>query len=401
MNLLPKPSSVEVPLRNTRIQKLQQMMAKDKVGAALYATSANMQYFLGDGSFFWHHSEETASGLTAEDSNPHGNFLNRPDCIFFIPVNDEPILFLTYDKCDAMRHLNIRKIPGFFTMLGASIKPFIKGKKRVALGESCNRALKKMVLGADNTIEITDAENYGEKLRVIKDSDELNKLRKVAEFTDYSMGLVAKALQPGITPKQVKELIAAIALSAGAQGLSFNPAAIFVQSGAPGSEELFNYPEDEPLKEGTSIGFDYGFILDGYASDYGRSFYCGKNEKARGAYKALQEAQLHLLEKIKPGEPLNNTFDILYDKLETRNLGKYLRRAEPGLIMGHQIGIEVHERPWLRADSQGVFEPGMVLCVEPKIMWPGLCYLRCEDMVHVTETGCEVLTKFDRDYFEL
>ena len=94
-------------------------------------------------------------------------------------------------------------------------------------------------------------------------------------------------------------------------------------------------------------------------------------------------------------------FDVLYDKLETRSLGKYLRKAEPCLIMGHQIGIEVHERPWLRADVQGVFEPGMVICVEPKIMWPGLCYLRCEDMVLVTENGCESLTKFDRDYFEL
>ena len=388
-------------IMNTRIQKLRQMMVKDGVSVALYATSANMQYFLGDGSFFWHHSAETAGGLSAENWHSNGHFLNKPDCVLYITPDDDPILFLTYDKCDAMRHLGIKKIPCFFQMMGAVLKPFLKGKKRVALGESCHQALKKMVLDADNTTEVTDAENYGEKLRVIKDADEINKLRKAAEFTDYAMGLVAKALQPGITPKQVKDLIAAIALASGAQGLSFCPAAIFVKSGAPGSEELFTYPENEPLKEGTSIGFDFGYVLDGYVSDYGRSFYCGKNDQARNAYNALQEAQLHLFGKIKPGEPINNTFDILYDKLETKGFGKYLRRADDCLIMVHQIGIEVHERPWLRSDAKAVFEPGMVLCVEPKIMWPGLCYLRCEDMVLVTENGCESLTKFDRDYFEL
>ena len=384
-----------------RVRKLQGLLAKDGVGAALYATSANMQYFLDDGAYFWHHSAETGSGLAADEDNRDGHFLNRPDCILYIPADDEPILFLTYDRHDSMRHVDVKKVPGFFPMLGTLLGPYLKGKKRVAVGESCNKSLTKMVHDADNTIEIGDAENYGERLRLIKDAGEVAKLRKVAEFTDYAMGVVAQALGPGITPREVRELIAAIALSHGLQGISFSPAVICVQSGAPGSEELFNFPEDQPVKEGTAIGFDYGYVLDGYVSDYGRSFYIGKNPQARDAYAALHEAQLHLLDKIKPGEPLNMCFDILYSKLETRGLGKYLRRAEDCLIMGHQIGIEVHERPWLRADAKGVFEPGMVMCIEPKIMWPGLCYLRCEDMVYVTENGCESLTKFDRNRFEL
>jgi Xaa-Pro aminopeptidase len=295
----------------------------------------------------------------------------------------------------------MKKVPSFFPMIGTMLKPYLKGKKRVAVGECCVRALTGMVRNADSGIEVSDAENYGERLRVIKDAGEVDKLRRVAEFTDYAMGIVAKALKPGITPAEVRELIAAIALTHGLQGISFSPAVICVQSGAPGSQELFNYPDDEPIKEGTAIGFDYGYVLNGYVSDYGRSFYVGRNQQAKDAYKALHEAQLHLLDKIKPGEPLNMCFDVLYDKLETRSMGKYLRKAEDCLIMGHQIGIEVHERPWLRADVQGVFEPGMVMCVEPKIMWPGLCYLRCEDMVLVTEKGCEPLTKFDRDLFEL
>ena len=110
---------------------------------------------------------------------------------------------------------------------------------------------------------------------------------------------------------------------------------------------------------------------------------------------------MHLLDTIKPGEPINICYDVAYQKLESRGLGKYLRRAEDCLIMGHQIGIDQHERPWLRADIEGVFQPGMVFCLEPKIMWPGLCYQRMEDMVLVTETGCESLTTFDRSRFYL
>jgi len=390
-------------IQNGRIQKLQAMMAKDGVDAVLYATSGNMQYFLGDGAYYWHRTSETGGGLSPDDPDggKDGHVLNKPDCVLYIPADNEPTLFLSYDKLDVMRYLPVKQVPSYFAMIRNKLMPYIKGKKRIAVGESCVGALKSMIQFTDNTIEITDGENYGEKLRVIKDAGEIAKIRRVAAFTDNAMGIVAKALKPGITPAEVRELIAAVGLSAGAQSISFGAAVICVESGKPGSEELFSYPDDKPIEEGTAIGFDYGYVLDGYVSDYGRSFYVGRNEQARQAYNALHEAQLHLLDKIKPGMPLNMCYDVLFDKLETRSLGKYLRKAEPCLIMGHQIGIDIHERPWLRGDVQGVFEPGMTVCVEPKIMWPGLCYLRCEDMVLVTETGCESLTKFDRNHFEL
>jgi len=385
----------------TRIQKLQQLMAKDSVDAVFYATSGNMQYFLGDGSYFWQRTRETNGGKTAAEWHMNSHFLNKPDCILYIPADGEPELFLTYEKLDAMRHIAIKKIPSYFAMLSYAMQRVLSGKNHIAVGESCHRELSIMVGSIDSSIEISDAEQYGEKLRLIKDEGEIEKLRAVAEFTDMSMGIVASALLPGVTPRQVKELIAAIALSHGTQGIAFEPAVIMVRSGAPGSEKLFSYPLDEPLQEGTSITFDYGYVLDGYCSDYGRAFYCGKNDQVRDAYLALEEAQLHLMDRIKPGEPVSFCYEEAHMKLETHGLGKYLRRAEDYLIMGHQIGIDQHERPWLRADEDAVFQPGMVFCLEPKIMWPGQCYLRMEDMVLVTENGCESLTKFDRSRFYL
>ena len=387
---------------NDRILKLQKMMASDNVDAALYATSGSMQYFLGDGSYLWHRTRDSGGGKSAEEWYVDCHFLNRPDCILYIPADGEPVLFLTYDKCDAMRHFTIKKTPCFSPMMGDVLKPVVKGKKRVACGESCNKELVRITLEADNGIEVTNAERYAEKLRLIKEAGEIEKLRRAAEFTDNAMGIIASALKPGITPRQVRELIAAIALKNGLQGISFCPAAIFVRQGDPSSNEIFGFPDDEPLTEGTSIGFDYGFTVDGYSSDYGRSFYCGKNEKAKDAYKALHEAQLFLLGEIRPGKPMDMCFNTVYKKLDDiGGFGKYLRRAGDCEIMGHQIGIDVHERPWLRCDEKACFQPGMVMCIEPKIWWPGLCYLRVEDMVLITENGGEPLTKFDRDYFEL
>jgi len=385
---------------NKRILELQEMMETDKVDAVLYATSGNMQYFLGDDKYFWQRTTDTGGGKTAADWHMDGHFLNKPDCCLYVPADGEPALFLTHNKYEDMRHIDIGKVPCYFPMMGSALKNVLKGKKRVACGESCNRELRRMVLEADSTIETVDAEGYGEKLRVIKDADELAKLRRAAEFTDCAMGMVVKALQPGVTPGEVRGLIANIALSHGTQGLSFDPAAIYVPLGAP-VEETFNYPNDAPLKEGTAIGFDFGYVLDGYCSDYGRSFYCGRNERAKDAYKALNEAQLYFIDQIKPGKALNMCFDAMYKKLENSGFAKYLRRAGDFQIMGHQIGIDVHERPWLRSDEESIFLPGMVMCVEPKIWWPGVCYLRVEDMVHVTENGCELLTQFDREYFWL
>jgi Xaa-Pro aminopeptidase len=69
--------------------------------------------------------------------------------------------------------------------------------------------------------------------------------------------------------------------------------------------------------------------------------------------------------------------------------------------MGHQIGINVHEQPWINKDEMEPLKAGMVMCLEPKIWLPGECYVRVEDMVLITETGAESLTKYSRTEFEI
>lgn len=125
--------------------------------------------------------------------------------------------------------------------------------------------------------------------------------------------------------------------------------------------------------------------MNGYCSDYGRSFYSGKAPvHIANAYKALQAAQLELLNTIKPGVSMAITFDCLYKTLSRFGYEKYLRNFANIGMMGHQIGIDVHEEPWLHNNSTTVFKPGMIMCIEPKLWLPGEAFMRVEDMVLIT-----------------
>ncbi len=252
-------------------------------------------------------------------------------------------------------------------------------------------------------VEWVDAEWIGEAHRMRKDRDEVRALRRVVALTDQVMGKVVEGIRPGVTQPQLQAMIREAGRDLGAQDVSFPPAALFVKSGMAASEDPFVYPKDKGLVPGTSVAFDFGFVLDGYCSDFGRSFYCGPApEHIAGAYRALQEAQCELHRLMRPGETnLGDMFGLLEAAVERRGYGERLRARLRDGTLGHQIGVDLHENPWIRPTTDVVLQPGMVMAIEPKLWLPGEYYLRVEDIVLVTETGAESLTAFDRLMFEL
>ena len=88
-------------------------------------------------------------------------------------------------------------------------------------------------------------------------------------------------------------------------------------------------------------------------------------------------------------------------RLDELGYGDRFRARLPCGTLGHQIGVDLHENPWIRPETETLLAPGMVMCIEPKVWSPGQYYLRVEDMVLVTEEGAESLTVFDRNTFEL
>jgi Xaa-Pro aminopeptidase len=205
-----------------------------------------------------------------------------------------------------------------------------------------------------------------------------------------------------VSQHQLQEFIRAEGLRLGAQDVSFPPAALYVKSGTAPGPEPFGYPKDQGLVGATSIAFDFGFVLDGHCSDFGRSFYMGPApDHFSAAYRALHASQLELIRQMRPGLALGEFWGILSGEMDRHGYGDRIRARLKDGTLGHQIGVDLHENPWIRPGVEFKLLPGMVMAIEPKAWLPGEYYLRVEDIVLVTEDGAECLTAADRLAFEL
>ncbi len=389
-------------MRERRIGALQKKLREKRIDCAVYATSAAFVYLL-DIPGFWFQRYSVTMGPDSDFGIPT---LTRPETIVLIPAEGEPAVFSIPLRAKDLEKEGIEPIVCFADYFSNYMEPFIRGG-RIALGHSCRNALEKIVREADQyhgtALEFTEGEAFVDGLRMIKDEKEIALLAKVAAFTDRVMEGLIPLLKPGVTPFRVEEEIQRLAMEGGASDISFAGNCICVEKGHPTAYDPYIFPKDRPMRPGTGIAFDMGFVLGGYCSDYGRSFFLGEPSKeACESYAALQAAQLYCIEHIIPGKTkVTEVSDLIYEGLERFGRGRQLRNHADG-TQGHQIGLEVHETPWLKRKSPDIaFQPGMVFALEPKIFIPDEIYMRVEDMVLVTEEGARPLTLFDRQMFRL
>jgi len=119
-----------------------------------------------------------------------------------------------------------------------------------------------------------------------------------------------------------------------------------------------------------------------------RTVYVGHpSEEARSAYSAVREAQQAGIEAVRPGAKLGEVDAAARKVLQRHKLAKYFTHST-----GHGVGLEIHEAPRVAANQEDELRPGMVITIEPGVYLPDKWGIRIEDMVAVTETGCEILT---------
>ena len=109
-------------------------------------------------------------------------------------------------------------------------------------------------------------------------------------------------------------------------------------------------------------------------------------------YRAVEEAQQAAMDAVKPGVSVNEVDRAARKLLGKKHLAKYFTHST-----GHGVGLEIHEAPRVAAGQTEILQPGMVITIEPGVYVPGKCGVRIEDMVAVTERGCEVLTPTSKD----
>ncbi len=239
------------------------------------------------------------------------------------------------------------------------------------------------------SVSFTSAEEKLHELRLIKDEQELEILRRAAELADFGVETGVKALQEGCTEMEVLATIEYELKKKGIREMSFSTMVLFGEkAGQPHGN-----PGDRKLKRGDLVLFDLGVVLDGYCSDITRTVaYKEVNEKQKEIYDVVLNAQLETLNISQPGTRLGDL-----DKTARRIIADAGYGDQFPHRIGHGIGIEVHEYPSMSENNDSLLVEGMTYTIEPGIYVPEVGGVRIEDDVLVTKTGYETLTKYPKE----
>lgn len=227
-----------------------------------------------------------------------------------------------------------------------------------------------------------------DKARMEKGADEIELMRAASRLNDQVLEKTMAQLREGMTEAEVGAICTSIARELGAQGCSFPPLICFGANCA----EPHHGTDETVLKKGDAIILDVGVKLGDYCADMTRTVFLGEpTDEMLKVYNLVKAANEAGRAAVRPGEPMKNFDRAARAVIEAGGYGPYFTHRT-----GHGIGLEVHEYPDNSASSEIIAQPGMTFSVEPGIYLPGRFGVRIEDLVAVTETGCETLNALDR-----
>lgn len=324
-------------------------------------------YYLTD-VFVW--PGERFYGLLLKEDGKHVFFLNK---LFTIPEGVElekvwysdtdPVMDMVSEYVDASAVLGVDK-----DLKARFLLPLME--KGAASG----------FVNASLAVDLT---------RGMKDEDEQKKMRVASDINDQAMEKFKGLIHAGVSEKEVAEQMLKIYLDLGAEGFSFEPIVSFGANAA----DPHHMPDDTILKEGDCVLFDVGCIKDGYCSDMTRTFYYKYvTDECRQVYDTVRAANEAAEAIVKPGVALCDLDAAARDLITDAGYGPNFTHR-----LGHFIGLDEHEFGDVSSVSTWIAKPGMIFSIEPGIYLTGNTGVRVEDLVLVTENGCEVLNHYSKE----
>jgi Xaa-Pro aminopeptidase len=251
------------------------------------------------------------------------------------------------------------------------------------------RAHGRLAAKAGTGVELVPAGGLVERLRAVKDEEELRAMRAAARIADSAYEQLRDRGLTGRSEREVARSMVRQMEELGAEGPSF-PA--IVAAGAQGALPHAE-PRDVEIPPGTLVVVDAGARVDGYCSDCTRTFATGPlDDGALEVYELVRRAQGEALAAARAGAARRDVDGVARRIIEEAGHGERF-----GHGLGHGVGLEIHEDPRLTRTAEGSLEAGNTVTIEPGVYLPGSFGVRIEDLVAIGADGPEILTGFPKE----
>jgi Xaa-Pro aminopeptidase len=309
-------------------------------------------------------------------------------------------------EADGLRVVIDKRAPGvqaveWLAAAGVKKCAFDAGQTTVAALD----AMRKVLPGAVRRSFLVATDGLVARIRQVKDEDEIARMRRAAALGCGLFDAVLQYVAPGVAETQVAAQLEFMARLAGVEAMSFET----IVAGGERSALPHGRAMVAVLPAQGFVTLDFGVLLDGYCSDMTRTVHLGKaNEREWDVYHSVLEAQQAAIAAVAAGVSCGAVDEAARSVLRAAGLEKEFSHST-----GHGVGLEIHEGPRIATKQEQILEPGMVITIEPgaylssgaelkdrpsrarakKVHSVAKAFgVRIEDMVLVTESGCEVLT---------
>ena len=348
---------------NRKITKLREKMKSESMDGFIVYNPANIKYLIG---------------LDAEGMLAINKFENTfitdsryiEDARNMITINDEIII-------QDIKQLSEEELLNFFS--GCDKVGF--EENYVTYANYRNMLLKFRIKDA------VESNNMIEKLREIKDEQEIEYIETACNITDNCFLHIRDFIKVGMTEKEVAFEIYKFFLTNGADGLAFDT---IVASGANTSKP-HAIPTDKKIEYGDPILIDFGAKYRGYCADMTRTIFVGEiSKRHENLYKIVLDTQNRAMAKMKADADTKEIQQYVINEFSCNNFD--LIHA-----LGHGVGIDIHEKPFFSTKYSSFLQPNMVITNEPGIYIPGEIGIRIEDTLLVNNLEPTVLTKSNKN----
>ncbi|GEM89317.1 M24 family metallopeptidase [Oceanithermus desulfurans] len=248
-------------------------------------------------------------------------------------------------------------------------------------------------LRAATSAEWVATENLVEQARRVKTPEEVERIRAAAALADRGLAWLLPRLRPGVRERDLALDLEFWLRREGAEAAAFD----FIVASGPRGALPHGVASDKTVEAGELVTLDFGAVVGGYHSDMTRTVAVGAADgEMRRIFDVVLQALEAALDAARPGVAARELDAVARCVVEAAGYGPRFVHS-----LGHGVGLEIHEAPFLNARSDEVLEPGMVITLEPGVYLPGRGGVRIEELALVTTNGIELLSHSPRGWTEV